>query len=247
MVIDFGDLDCQVFVIFDLLVICFEECGILFEFVLMKCDDNGILLDLFDDVFMVIILVNVNNLVGNIWVVSIGVIGIYGVIFIMVFFLIVVGDVMIIFSDQVDLNCVGSLMVILLEICLDVCDIIFVQVVNVECSDNGMFLDLSDDIFIFEVIVIGVNILVIWMDNLGNIGIYGVLVFYGLFSIVVNLIVILDIIDVVDGICIVQVVVVVFLICFDVCDINVIIVQGLYCNDNGILFNLNDDVYFIDV
>ncbi|WP_293565334.1 T9SS type A sorting domain-containing protein [Phaeodactylibacter sp.] len=246
-VTDLGDPDCQASVTLDPPATCSDECGILPELVLTKCDDNGTPSDPSDDVFTATILVNANNPAGNTWVASTGATGTYGATFTTVSFPIAAGDVTITFSDQADPNCVGSLTVTPPETCSDACDITSAQAVNVECSDNGTPSDPSDDTFTFEVIVTGVNTSATWTDNLGNTGTYGVPVSYGPFSIAANPTVTLDITDAADGICTAQVIAVAPPTCSDVCDINATIVQGPYCNDNGTPSNPDDDVYFIDV
>lgn len=158
---DLNDFSCNVMVDVEVFFICLDRCVIEIEFSSVECVDNDILSCFEDDLYYFIVVVSGINSVGNIWVVIDGeneYIGIYGEEVVLGLFLIVEGNVQLIFMDFNDLECISLVIVEVLEICFDVCEIIEILVDNIECFDNNILVDLIDDIFIFEVMVNVLNL-----------------------------------------------------------------------------------------
>lgn len=151
-----------IFVVFDCDELCVQFCVVY----LLVCDNNGILDDLFDDIYMVIILVVGQN-IGSCFIYVIGgeiFMGIYGVLFEVGLFLISGGNVMFLVEDCEDSSC-GYLMLVLVleEICFNGLEIM------VECLISNYFclifeedimlycIDLFECMFMVEVVVLEVS------------------------------------------------------------------------------------------
>lgn len=130
------------------------------------------------------------------------------------------------------------------------CDLIG-EVVVVCCDDNGILFDFIDDIFYvdFSIIGFGVGISVGWIVIVDGVlvggGDYsGVIVIVGLFLISGGD-VLLYVIDVNDiGCCVILRVDVLEFCLLLLCDLEVVLIV-VDCDDNGIGFDLLDDVYFV--
>lgn len=97
--------------------------------------------------------------------------------------------------------------------------------------------------YFFSLLVNGNNLFgMIWKDNFGNIGIFGEVRIYIGFQIVDGLFMMI-IFDENNFICRMDILIILFLVCFNICDIRFSVIIELVCFDNGMLSNFNDDVF----
>ena len=113
------------------------------------------------------------------------------------------------------------------------------------CDDNGTPFDPSDDIFYFDVVIVGSNTGSGWIDNFGNTGDYGVVstlgpfqIADGSFNIVFS--------DESDPNCITVSSIIPPDPCSDECQIIVDIID-IYCDDNGSGSNPSDDLFYAQI
>lgn len=143
-----------------------------------------------------------------------------------------------------DGDCVAIIMESILdEFCLEECNV-FIISVNIICLNNGMLFNGNDDQFFVILIVNGSNISNFWNGIGGVSGFYGMLVFFGLFLISMGQVFIL-VNDLNDLSCNVFVFVIVLLFCID-CEV-MLELLSIDCDDNGILVDFFDDLYYVMV
>lgn len=59
--------------------------------------------------------------------------------------------------DSDDVVCMDGLIIFMLEFCFDQCVILLMIIILLYCDDNGILSDLLDDLYYFEVMVVGQN------------------------------------------------------------------------------------------
>lgn len=219
-----------------------EFCEIIVELIvgLELCDDNGILGDGDDDIFIFEVFV-INVGVGIGWMVNDGIMGIYGDMIIFGFYSVVdIGDVLIfMIIDNDEVVCVDVFEVMVFN-CINDCNLM-VDVLNMVCNDEGMLNDLIDDIYIFDLIIYGMYVGDIWIVDDGIMGNFGDMISFGLYFIIDGNMIFDVVLDVNDN-CVFIVLVIVLQFCFEVCDIEVVIFNVI-CDDNGILGDSSDDIF----
>lgn len=122
------------------------------------------------------------------------------------------------------------------------------MIIDLVCNNNGILMDLSDDMYSFELIVIVVNMLVVEFIVIVNgimyIELFGMLIIIGI--LVDEDVIIINILVVGEDDCLVEdIMVLVIGECFDDCLIEVVVVD-LVCDFNGII-DLGDDMYSFEL
>ncbi|MEE9440222.1 MAG: hypothetical protein V3V14_14545, partial [Saprospiraceae bacterium] len=226
---------------------CSDMCSISAIVANVTCNNNGTASDDSDDTFTFSVTVTGNNIAPT-WIANDGntTTGSYNSATVFGPYDISGGDLMITITDAIDNGCTTIISVSAPNTCSSTCSI-YNSISNVICNDNGTPSDPNDDVFTFDVTVIGSNISGGWSaDDINNeIGFYGVATGFGPFSIS-NGVVNFTITDDIDIACTTIVNVPPPPTCSDQCEI-IATTTTPVCNDNGTPSDPSDDTFTFDV
>ncbi|MEL6636985.1 MAG: gliding motility-associated C-terminal domain-containing protein [Bacteroidota bacterium] len=154
------------------------------------------------------------------------------------------GPLSITIRDDNDPNCTTTVDLVPPAPCSTPLCVIDASVANIQCNDNGTPVDPSDDVFFFEVLVVGQNTGSNWTGG-GASGLYGVPVVLGPYAIgagVVNLV----LVDETDPSCQTTLSVSPPSTCSNTCSISATF-SNVQCDDNGTPVDPSDDLFFFEV
>ena len=152
---------CQVSSVIQTPMTCSGTCSIASTISEKNCDDNGTPFDPSDDIFYFeVVIVGSNTGAG--WIDNFGNTGDYGVVSILGPFQIADGDFNIIFSDELDQNCITVSSIVPPATCSDECQII-AGIIDIYCDNNGSESNSSDDLFYAQLELNGTNVSSSWM------------------------------------------------------------------------------------
>lgn len=152
---------------------CSTECAFSATATNVICFDNNTPANPNDDTYTFDLLVTSINNTATTWQSSIGSSGEYGIVYPQGPFLIALGDISWTISDGNDGSCSTELAVTAPPVCSDECAL-EVELISVDCHDNGTFEDASDDTYTYTVIVTGQNNSDTWEASDGTSGTFGV-------------------------------------------------------------------------
>ncbi|PHN03566.1 T9SS type A sorting domain-containing protein [Flavilitoribacter nigricans] len=220
---------------------CSNVCAIEAAIEAIYCDDNGTASNPTDDVYFADILVTGANTSEQGFTIG-EISGQYNVLTTVGPFPIADGDVSLEITDAGNSDCLASITLTAPETtCSEACEL-FVEVLNIQCDDNGTPSLSDDDTFTFDVIVNGFNYSGNWQSAEGVIGNYGEVTTLGPFPVAggtVNTV----ISDLEDAACTVPVSVEAPPPCSDACEIISTGLRDLLCDDNGTPTDPSDDTY----
>lgn len=220
---------------------CSNLCALEASIENIYCDDNGTASNPTDDVYFAEVRVtgaNTSPLGFNIGTGT----GQYNTLVTVGPFPIADGDVILNITDREDPVCTTSLTLTApAETCSEVCEI-SVEILNIQCDDNGTPTLADDDLFTFDVIVNGFNYSESWVSDEGVTGAYGEVTTLGPFSIAEGN-VSTNITDAASAACTVEVVVEAPEPCSNDCEIVSAGLRDLLCDDNGTPADPADDTY----
>ncbi len=212
------------------------------------CDDNGTASDPSDDQFFIDVVLDGTMTSPNGWTADdiYSSTGLYNTTTTLGPYSISDGSFLITFTDVDNSDCVAVLDIIPPETCSDEC-IIDYNLINVTCFDNNTPSDDSDDFYIAEIVVTGVNTSSSWEANdlINSTGNYNEASFIGPYPIAsgdVNF----SIFDGVDNFCSVEVSIEAPPTCSPECVITYELFN-IVCSDNGTASDPLDDVFFFDI
>lgn len=157
-------------------------CSLGATIISIDCDDNGSATDSSDDTFTASFVVNGSN--DAAWsatstTTAAALSGAYGETINVGPFPVSGGSISYFFTDDAYSCCVDTLVISPPSSCLESCLISHAFIPSKSCNDNGTPLDPSDDTFIFEVLVEGLNVSSHWNSSEGTSGNYGVATTFG--------------------------------------------------------------------
>ncbi|OAV44276.1 hypothetical protein A3850_007110 [Lewinella sp. 4G2] len=209
----------------------------------VTCNDNGTDTDMSDDTFTASVLVTGDNSAGFTYA---GNEYAYGDVIELGPFLISNGDLELTFTDLFYDCCEETVTVVAPPPCSDGCAITSVNIISVDCFDEGTSTDPTDDSFTFTMVVTGINGGDSWVDEASGLtGEYGVTNTFGPFLISDG-----DLNfyfqDVTDPDCAIAATVQAPPTCSDECILTPV-ATNITCFNNGTPFDSSDDLYTFDL
>ncbi len=248
MITDGTDSGCTESIMIIAPATCSDMCDISASNTLPVCDDNGTPSDPSDDTYTFDVTVMGSNTGAN-WTASDPNIttGDYNTSVTFGPYNISDGDISFTITDDVDGGCTTSILNITVPMpCSNMCDISSDSTSPV-CDDNGTPSDPSDDVFSFDLTVMGSNTGSGWTatDPNSTAGSYNVATSFGPYNISGGDL-IFSVIDNADASCTDNVNIIAPASCSDACDISATI-SNILCNDNGTSSNPDDDTYTFEI